>query len=160
MIRVHTANQRDINAMFEVDLRAYDYPLSYLDIKDLLMSKEHFCVISADDKHNVTGFAVFKKYAAMGYLEIVRIGVMPKRRHEGIGKALLQAGDDYASDNRLHEMFVVVPETKCLPGDPDDVSRWLKWSGFKAVTPLLRDAFTMYGSPVDGIKFVRSVHVA
>lgn len=160
MIFVHSANQRDLNAIFEIDLRTYDYPLSYIEIKELLTSKEHFCVIASDDAHCVVGFAIFKKHMADGYLEIERIGVKAKSRHLGIGTRLLQAGDDYSFSNKLHEMFIIVPETKCLPGDPDDVSRWLRASGFKAVLPLYKEQFKMYGRTVDGIKFTRCVDAA
>lgn len=160
MIRVHTANQRDINGMFEVDLRAYEYPIGYIEIKDYLMSRECFCVIAADDSHNVVGYAIFKKDAAAGVLEIVRLGVLPKRRGEGAGKELLRAGSDFCLTYNLHEMSVLVPEIKCNPGQPDDVSRWLRYQDFLAVLPIKKDEFEMYGSKVDGIKFVRKINVA
>lgn len=156
MIRVHTANQGDINGMCEVDLRAYDYPLGYLEIKNFVTHPgEYFNVIAADDKHKVVGYAVFKRDSAAGTLEIVRLGVMPKHRTQGAGKELLRAGMDWAYTCKLYEVFVIIPECKCKPGDPDDVSRWLSYQGFTAIAPLLPCHFKMYGDCQDGIKFVK-----
>jgi N-acetylglutamate synthase-like GNAT family acetyltransferase len=145
--------------MFEIDLRTYDYPLGYVEIKDMLMSKDHTCLIAADEQHQVVGFAVLKSDRPKGVMEVVRLAVHPKHRGLGAAKLLLEKAEEFCVTCKLHEMFINVPETKCIPRDPDDVSRWLKFQGFKAVTPLLKDAFEMYGGKVDGIKFVRPVDV-
>lgn len=153
---MHTANQGDLNGMYEVDLRAYDYPLTYLELKEFVTHPgEYFNVIAADDKCKIIGYAVFKKDASAGTLEIIRLGVVPKHRGQGAGKELLRAGLDWMYTCRLYEIFVVVPECKCCPGDPDDVSRWLRFQEFVATTPLLPCRFKMYGDCQDGIKFVR-----
>lgn len=158
MIRVHTANQGDINGMYEVDLRAYDYPLNYLGIKHFVTHPgDFFSVIAADPSNKIIGYAVFKKDQAAGTMEIVRLGVIPKHRGQGAGKELLRAGCDWAYTCKLYEAFVIVPECKCIPRDPDDVSRWLRYQGFTATVPLLPCHFKMYGDCQDGIKFTRKM---
>lgn len=160
MIRINSANAGDINAMFEVDLRAYDYPLGYSELKTLLACRECFTVIASDSRNTIIGYAVFKLDRSAGNMEIVRLGVTPKYRGQGAGSKLLDAGNDHGVTSKMYEMFILVPEILCNPGDPDDVSRWLGFKDFRAVVPTVPAAFYMYGQTVTGIKFVRPIHVA
>lgn len=158
MIRVHTANQGDLGAMVEIDLRCFEYPIYYAELRDYLRSPDCFCVIAANDNHCVVGYAVFKASKPEGLLEIVRLAVLQKHRGLGAGKELLRAGRDYAITYSLHEMFVVVPEIICDPRSPGDVSRWLGFQGFKA-NKVIKHAFVMYGSKIDGFRFTKEVNV-
>lgn len=159
MVNVHTAHQGDINSMYEIDLRSYDYPLGYAELKTLLQDPSCFVVVAADN-NKVVGYAVFRKDIAAGFLEIVRLAVMPKERQFGVGSELLKAGRDYGLTANLYVMYIDVPEILCCPGDPDDVSRWLGYKGFKATVPTLPAKFYMYGSTVAGIRFTRNIDVA
>lgn len=159
MVNIHSANAGDINSMFEVDLRGYDYPLGYSELKTLLACIDTFCVIAADEKTNVIGYAIFKKDSAAGTLEIIRLAVLPKHRRKGTGSKLLLAGRDYGITANVYEMHVWVPEILCNPGDADDQSAWLSASGFVATVPLKPAMFVMYGQTVPGIKFTRKIDV-
>lgn len=159
MIRVHSANNGDLSAMSDIDLKGYDYPLGYLELKTLLQSKNHKCFIAASENHETVGFAIVTRYKNEGLLEIFRMAVMPHRRCEGAGAALLNAAVGLAVHERLREIFIVVPETICNPASPDDVSRWLRDNEFNAVLPLLKNRFELYGHLYDGIKFVRQINV-
>lgn len=159
MVKVHSANAGDINAMFEVDLRCYDYPMGYTELKTLLACYDAFCVIAVDDKLHTIGYAIFKKDSAAGILEIMRLAVLPKNRRRGVGSLLLLAGRDYGLTANLYEMFTLVPEILCCPGEADDQSAWLTATGFQAVLPMVPAAFLMYGKTVPGIKFVRKIDV-
>jgi len=158
--KVHSANAGDINAMFEIDLRCYDYPMGYTELKTLIACYDAFCVIAVDEKLHTIGYAIFKKESAAGILEIMRLAVLPKYRRQGVGSMLLLAGRDYGITANLYEMFTMVPEILCCPGQPDDMSAWLLASGFKAVLPMVPAAFLMYGKTVPGIKFTRHIDVA
>lgn len=144
--------------MYEIDLRSYDYPLGYIELKALLQDNDCFTVVAADNC-KVIGYAVFRKDVAAGFLEIVRLAVLPKERQQGVGSELLRAGRDYGLTANLYVMYVIVPEILCCPGDPDDISRWLGYKGFKAVVPIYPNKFYMYGDNVAGIKFTRNIDV-
>lgn len=156
MIRVHSANQRDLGPMVDIDMRSYEYPLSYVDIKQHLQSRSSICIIAADDNNSVIGYAIFKVHSEQRLLEIVRLAVEPKHRCQGAGKDLLRVGIDLGSGKGVDKVFVVVPELLCVPNKPGDVSRWLSYAGFRAVQ-VLKNAFVMYGSECDGYKFTKDI---
>ena len=96
-----------------------------------------------------------------GSIEIVKIAVkraVPEHRHRSPAALQLHPlrdGNLYAT-----RLLMVVPEGKLRPGDPEDISQWLRKLGFRAQVPLLRDFFTFYGESEDGVVFSLPIPLA
>ena len=159
MIKVHTANSGDLNAMYETELRTYDYPYDYAALKALLKDPDVFCVIAVTEKEHIIGYGAFRKMQNAEEVEVVRLGVLKKHRQQGAGKALLKAGNDYGITANMRTLYCIVPEVLCCPGVLDDQSQWLIDQGFTTTIPLLPQVFRMYGKWEDGVKFTRDINV-
>jgi ribosomal protein S18 acetylase RimI-like enzyme len=88
-----------------------------------------------------------------GDVEVVKVGVKPPYRNNGIGRHLLQNCILHARDIMATRLFTIVPESAIAPGQPQDLSTWLSKLGFRAEKPLLRNHFYSYGQSEDGVTF-------
>jgi GNAT superfamily N-acetyltransferase len=98
------------------------------------------------------GFAVF--IPVEGDVDILRLGVKPCHRRQGIGTRLLDYIQDFAKEQKSLRMTMTIAEIFCDPGHPDDVSVWLSAYGFRTEPPLIKEYAYMYGQWVDGFRFV------
>ena len=102
------------------------------------------------------GMAVFYN-DFMGSIEIVKVAVKRPYRNMGIARRLIFNCILYARELYATRLVMIVPESKLRPGEPDDLSEWLKALRFRAQVPLLKDYFTFYGEPEDGVVFTLPV---
>jgi ribosomal protein S18 acetylase RimI-like enzyme len=152
MINIHEVSVKDLNTLKDIDLRSNFYPLEE-DAWAYSVVDGHCANYGASIGKVMVGFVLAEQIET---LMILRLCVRPNYRHHGVGTKLMDKMASLARDLHVSTMSIIIPEIHCLPGDPDDVSLWLKWRGFRA-TKILKDGFYMYGDKIDGFKFERKV---
>lgn len=153
---IRSAQAEDIHFLVDIDLKSYHYPWPINKWRKF--AADPTCVIKlASIKAAPVSVCVWQKKPAIKEAEILRLATKPAYRCQGIGSLLLHAIEFEARENELQEISIIVPEIKCFPGHPDDVSHWLLERNYKAVTPILKNHFYMYGSHCDGFKFIHSI---
>ncbi len=81
----------DINAVMEIEQRAYEFPWSAVNFEDCLRSGYYCCVYQQKGIHlNVLpiGYAVMS--LAAGEAQILNICIDPEKQGQGLGRRLLQ----------------------------------------------------------------------
>jgi len=152
------ASGNDINFLIDIDLKSYDYPWS-VDKWRLLALNPACTVTLATVNMEPVGFVAWGKIIADKEVEILRLAVKPTYRNNGIGSLLLGSVEINANENGIQKITLIVPEIYCFPNCKGDVSRWLLARGYQATKPIFKDYFNMYGSKVDGFKFVGPANV-
>ena len=151
MIQTATATAKDLAVVKDLDLKCYPYPLE--NDAWTFVFVDSTCVVHIVYVYNKpVGFQILEPIESN--LRVWRLGVLRKFNGRGAGKALLARADEFRAAIKAPVLDTVVPEIHCLPGDPDDVSVWLKFQGFKA-TKVKKDYFDMYGRKYDGFVFER-----
>jgi len=147
------ASAKDLTALKDLDLKTYHYPLSDEAWKRALVDSP--CVVyTLRISRTHIGYMVAEPKELK--LSVHRLGIVPKYRGMGGGKRLLKRVDELAHDTSYTHLQAVIPDIHCIPNDPDNVSLWLKFQGFKA-TKVLSNYFYMYGDYRDGYLFERKV---
>lgn len=86
-------------------------------------------------------------------IHIHKICVRKEFRKQRIASRLLAYAHEYARANSCPYMSVSVPEYRCNPDSPDDVSGWLKKLKFKA-SIILPEKISLYGCKYDRFLFI------
>ena len=158
MAAIPLKNQ-DINVIHSLDFKSYHHPFDIMGDKGELLTWGKFAkkgaalsvVAHVDDKR--VGFAVWDR--ARGY--IVRLGVLPDFRRNGIGRSILGWVCDDLRTHGKTELRVVLSQDTCLgPNDPDDVSGFMKKVGFKWIDTV-HEAYHHYNKYEDGLVFQRKL---
>jgi GNAT superfamily N-acetyltransferase len=152
VIKIHEVSVKDLNVLKDIDTRSNFYPLED-DAWVYAVVDGHCANYGATIGKVMVGFALAEQADT---LLIMRLCVRPNFRHHGVGTALVDKMVGLAQDLHVTTLSITIPEIHCLPGDPDDVSLWLKWKGFRA-TKVLRDIYYMYGDKIDGFRFERKI---
>jgi len=148
----------DINFLIDIDLKSYDYP--WLVDKWRSLALNSVCTVTlATMNMGPVGFVAWKKKIADKEAEILRLAVKPAYRNNGAGSLLLGSVEVDANENGIQKITLIVPEIHCFPNHKNDVSQWLLARGYQAIKPIFKNYFDMYGSKVDGFKFVSSVNI-
>lgn len=148
----------DVNFLIDIDLKCYDYPWS-VDEWRLLALNPACSVTLATINMEPVGFVAWGKVIAKKEAEILRLAVKPAYRNSGVGSLLLGSIEIEANEYGMQKIVLIVPEIHCFPNHRNDVSQWLLTRGYKATKPILKNHFDMYGSKVDGFKFVGPANV-
>ncbi|MHC4188381.1 MAG: GNAT family N-acetyltransferase [Planctomycetota bacterium] len=153
---IRSAQVRDVNYLADIDLKSYDYPWPIDKWRRLAIDPT--CVILlASFTVEPIGFCVWEKKPETKEATILRLATKPIYRSMGVASLLLEASECGAKENELQTMTFIIPEIKCFPGQPDDVSQWLLNRGYRAGPPILKDYFYMYGADCDGFIFTHSL---
>ena len=152
MIKIHEVSVKDLSILKDIDLRSNFYPLEE-DAWAYAVVDGHCANYGASIGKVMVGLALAEQADS---LMILRLCVRPNFRHNGVGSALMAKMVSLAEDLHVNTLSITIPEIHCLPGDPDDVSLWLKWKEFRA-TKILKDIYYMYGDTIDGFKFERKI---
>jgi len=153
MIGFRAAEQKDAHYLIDIDIKCFDY--AWTPEEGRQVSKYcGACVATWND--TPVGMAVFCN-DHMGSIEIVTVAVKKPYRNMGIARRLIFNCILYARELCATRLVMVVPESRLRPGEPDDLSGWLKRLQFRAQVPLLTNHFTFYGEPEDGVVFTLAV---
>ncbi len=149
MIDFRPSCSDDAHYLIDIDLKCFDFAWLPEDWRQV--SKDSFACIATWNKTPI-GMVVFAR-TMYNDIEILKIAVKPSYRRCGIASRLLFHCILYGREIHAPHVLMVVPESRLNPGEPDDLSQWLVHRGFRAQVPLLRDYFTFYGRPEDGVIF-------
>lgn len=159
MIKVREAGVKDITTLKDLDLKCQIYPADP-DLWAYLLTPATKGVYLAHIGHTPVGYAVCADIEILEtkqkHVRIQLFGSLARFRGNGVGKALLEKVEDLARNLHIKWVSAVIPEIHCLPDDPDDVSLWLRFQGFRAKR-IVKDGFVMYGDKHDGFVFEKEV---
>ena len=159
-IEIRPVKPEDINYLIDVEIKCYEDVKGLDWWREILKNSDHYSVAAAVHKVPV-GFIVWQKAAYSGdgtdefVAEIERIAVKPAFRRRGAGSLLLRDATVAAHTVGLHKLMLIVPESLCFPGHPNDVSEWLLHRNFRA-TGILGQHFDSYGTKEDAFVFIGS----
>ena len=152
---IRPAQVRDVHSLVDIDLKSYDYPWAVDKWREL--AADTTCdILIASLRVEPIGMCVWQTSPDGKEGELLRLAVKPVYRECGIGSLLLATVELEVREKGLEKLVIIVPEVKCFPGHPDDVSQWLLVRRYRAGTPILKDHFSMYGSRCDGFKFTHT----
>ncbi len=147
---VRGAQIRDINYLVDIDIKSYHFPWSVDTWRRFAASKSCNILLASVKAEPI---AVCAWRTCGKDAEIMKLATKPDFRNLGAAIGLLRMMEA----TELQEVGIVVPEINCFPGHPDDVSRWLSARGYRAIAPIIKDRFHMYGKYYDGFKFTKSL---
>lgn len=150
----------DINDVTMMDLRCYPYPMPMKEWQERIQGsgkQDQARIIVVEVYRKAAGFAMWNiDENHVGWL--CRLGVLPPYRRKKLGCVLMASCVKHCADNHCDKIKAVVPSIHCKPGDPDDVSAFLHYCGFKATGEILYGYCVMYGDETDGYVFERDTH--
>lgn len=116
-------NHRDTERLTHLDARAGHGPLASL--VPAALKQEGLLVVVATYDSATTGLLAYRP--RRGYLEVVRVAVLPERQRQGVGAALLR---------RVFGFLKGMDRDRLVANVPDDnlaAQLWLKACGFVAL---------------------------
>lgn len=151
---IRFAQVTDINSLLDIDLKSYDYPWTINKWRDV-SNDEDYILLIASLKVQPVSMCVWRRKAGGERAEIIKLATKPYYQRQGFATLLLNKVENDMRSAAIREAVITVPEIKCVPGHPDDVSAWLLSHKYKPVKPILKDEYCMYGSVCDGFQFAR-----
>lgn len=153
---VRGQSPNDVNYLRDIDLKSFEAPWSDEQWTDLGLQGST-AISVATNYGTPVGFGVFR--IEQRDVVALKIAVKPVARRQGVSRRLLDAGRQFAKENQAEWLRITVPESTIYPG-PYSLQPWLEASGFKAITPFLKNHFTVMGQPEDGVSFISKLGVA
>lgn len=153
---IRNAQVRDVNSLLDIDLKGYDYPWTITKWREVSNDGD-FVLMLAMLKVQPVAMCVWNRKAENGRAKIIKLATKPYYQDQGFATLLLNRVERDMRSAGIEEAAFTVPEIKCFPGHPDDVSQWLVKRGYKPVKPILKDRYRMYGSPCDGFQFAHKL---
>lgn len=166
MIHYRVAANTDLTDLQNLDLKCYEQePASQEWWTNIAENPQSGCIVACKNQVPI-GMVVWERQAfklpgfkaKVTTLHVHKICVRKEFRNEGIGKHLLAHAHEESRKKGCPYMTMCVPEYKCEPGQPDDISGWLNKLGFKA-TIILPAKVYLYGKKYDQFLFVYDVKV-
>jgi N-acetylglutamate synthase-like GNAT family acetyltransferase len=153
---IRHAQVRDVNSLLDIDLKGYDYPWTISEWRDI-SNNEEYTLLIATLKGQPVSMCVWRHKAGDERAEVVKLATKPYYQGQGFATLLLKRVERDMRSAAVKEAVFIVPEIKCFPGHPDDVSAWLLGREYKPIKPILKDEYCMYGSKCDGFQFARQL---
>lgn len=129
-VRLRKVKQHDIAYLQNIDLKCFD-DLYDIDTWGAINESDNETIVVALLNNTVVGFVV---YGVEGpnpmEVHVYKLGVLPKWRHKGIGRKLLNHVDKYAHLVGANNISCSVPED--LITGVNDATTWLKRMGLRA----------------------------
>lgn len=166
MIHYRPATNADSTHLRDLDLKCHEQPPSPMGWwRETSENPQAKCLVACKS-HVPIGMAVWERQAfklpenngKVTTQHFHKICVRSEFRRQGIAKRMLAHAHEEARQAGCPYMSMTVPEYRCDPNSPDDVSEWLKKLEFKA-TMILPFKVKMYGLEYDQYLFVFKVKV-
>lgn len=143
----------DDHYLMDIDLKCFDRPWTPIEWRRV----SKLCsILVATWNDKPIGMIVYGQTES-GDFDVVKLGVKPVYRRQGIGSRLMLDAILAARNLMVPSIFVTVPESHVCPGDPYDVSAWLRKRSFRARLPNIKDHIELYGEWEDGVVFTLAV---
>ncbi len=161
---IRLVRPNDMNKLQTLDLKCYPYPLPLSEWQEKLKGsgkEDEARIVICEVFNTAAGFAMWTIDKEHDGSHLVRLGVVPKFRRNGIGTLLVDACVRDTRKYGCEFIRTIVPHIHCCPGDSDDVSVFLTHSNFSPATKhgVQHGYREMYGKRVDGYVFERKIDV-
>jgi GNAT superfamily N-acetyltransferase len=156
---IRQAQVRDVNSLLDIDLKGYDYPWTIAKWREI-SSDEDYTLLIATLKVQPVSMCVWRRKSGSDRAEIIKLSTKPYYQGQGFATLLLNKVERDMRSAAIKEAVITVPEIKCFPGHPDDVSAWLMARKYRPVKPILKDKYRMYGNMCDGFQFAHTLSVS
>jgi len=161
--RFQEATGSELKALHRLDVKCYDYPLSAGEWQEILStapqvspndgSVAHYKCQTYRINNTIIGFYVYDNRAGeTEYMRLLRFGIHPEYRQQGIGSLLMDNAIAKAKSLGLHEAEVMIPEYWLDPDEDRGIIKFVETSGMAPVEHV-RDFYFHYGSKYDGILY-------
>jgi GNAT superfamily N-acetyltransferase len=142
----------DVNYLLDIDLKCFEDPWD-VNLWRGLCTDTNINKLVGTYYGTPMSFVFWQLLTDSDAVTIYRLAVKPKHRNEGTGTQLLKAVELAALQAHYKTLRIMVPESLCCPGQPQDASRWLNNRGFRAQPPIMRDLVTYCGRAEDAFAF-------
>jgi GNAT superfamily N-acetyltransferase len=159
---MYPATGGDRQELMRLDLRCYDYPLSFEEWGEILSSGKDkkisgefsgFRCETFKRNNTILGYVVFHDEPNEDNdLEVLKLGVLPAVRQQGVGKMLSDYRREKARTKGFSEAVYTIPEYWLDPNENRGVVNFISSSGL-VLHKTLKEAFYHYGNIYDGIVF-------
>lgn len=161
-IYIYPAQPIDRSVLFDLELKCQDYPIQISDWKDILGGSEggefsHYSCYVFKRNNTPYGYLVFsevpvEKENAKDDLYVLRLGVHPQLRRQGIGTALVEYAKHICEKRSLSEFQIMVPEYWMDPEENRGVKEFTEAHNL-CYFQTEKDAYHHYGRLYDGLTF-------
>lgn len=149
MYRIRRAEPaNDLNYLIDIDTKAFDRAWFAETWEQALTNN---IVLVNTFWSTPVGFAVLRCHET--YAQIVKFAVKSNHQRKGLGSNLIDAAFRFAALKRCRQVQTIVPEP-WLFADDHRIARFLQHNRLTAQKPFLRNAFTIGGEVMDGVRFV------
>lgn len=173
---IRLSRPTDLGGLVALDSKCYPYPLTMDDWQALVKTsgqnhQPRVVILEVDRKP--VGFATWIMKEDLCH--IVRLGIKKTfnippgqpghnqwypqtnyRRH-GLGSKLMGQCILEASREKKKKIRIYIPETHCIPDDPDNVVDFLNHNGLKPTGEIVKDFGIYYGDKIEAYVFERAV---
>jgi ribosomal protein S18 acetylase RimI-like enzyme len=154
MIEVKAAGFRDIPAIYNIELRSFEYPYAHGNLQQILELAGACPFIGKYGERGVSwGFGVH--HIEDAEMDVKRIGTHPAYRQKGFARTVIGHIWNEAVKRQCKKITMVVPEYQMDPDDIDSIFDFAWKMGLRA-TGLEKEYFYRYGRKYDGIKLERA----
>lgn len=147
-LHLRNAEPADTVYLMQIDIKCYDNAWQSEDWRQVAMNRQQNAITIT--RHNLpVAYAVYE--IEPNQLKLLRIGVSPKYRRQGLGASMLKWIDRLMSDRGIRRATCIVPINQT------GAANFLKTGGWRvpAKGGIVKDAFEDCGEFIEGLYFIR-----
>lgn len=157
---MYPAVSGDRQELIRLDIKCYDYPLSFDDWGEVLTSDKNkigdyvgYRAETFKRNNTILGYVVYAEQATDdGDMECLRLGVLPSVRRQGVGKMLVDHLRSKAHTKGMNEVQFMISEYYLDPDEARGVDDFISTTGL-VLHDQIKGAYFHYGREYDGIIF-------
>lgn len=157
---IYPAVAGDRGELQKIEIKCYDYPLTFEAWGEILSDKGgggefSKCKCSVYKRNStILGYAVYGENPTEPDqdLEVLRLGVLPSVRNQGIGKMLVDHLQVKAHSKNMNQAQIMIPEYLLDPQENRNIHDFVATSGL-VLHRHEREAYFHYGKFYDGIVY-------
>jgi len=158
--RWQEATSSDKSNLFRLDCKCYDYPIEVEDWAKILSTSPSINDQMTGFKCNtyrvnstIVGYYVYwAKPSEVDTLRLLRLGVHPDYRTQGIGTMLIDNAKAKADSFGMMEVDILIPEYYLDPDEDRGINQFVDTAGLMVIEHQ-QEAFYHYGRSYDGILY-------
>lgn len=140
--------ENDLNYLIDIDTKSFEFAWFAERWEQALTNN---VVLVNTHWSTPVGFVVLRFHET--YAQIVKFAVKPNHRQRGLASNLIDAAYRCAGLKRVRQVQCIVPEPWLFAED-NKLARFLQHNRLIAKPPYIRNAFTLGGETMDGVRFV------
>ena len=141
--------------IYDLDIKSFDHPWTPEEWQTIANAHDEYAISVVTYWGSIIGGIVLRDNG--GTVDIKKVAVRKPHRRRGVSRLLIDAGVTYANDKSAREIRLILPESHVVHMGSDNLGHWAIKVGFEPTKPFLKNRFTFYGEPEDGVRFVRNL---